>query len=146
MNKHYQKMRKQAGLAGAVMGSLLIINPAMAMPRMEASKQLAQANPHPSIFNEPPYNRRSTSDTAPSSGTPPMMQPMPESGTTSPSTSPSGQSNPTSSSSSPSTDPTSPQNPNQPATNPSPYLQQQQTGGSEQPSVPGQKTIQSDKR
>jgi len=124
MNKHYQQMRKQVGLAGAVIGSLMIGLPVMAMPRIGVSNHLAQANPHPSIFNEPPYNHSGSMSGSGSSGTPPMMQPMPESGTTP-------------SSSSPSTDPTSPQNPNLPADVPSPYLQQQQTGGSTQPSVPG---------
>jgi len=124
MNKHYQQMRKQVGLAGAVIGSLMIGLPVMAMPRIGVSNHLAQANPHPSIFNEPPYNHSGSMSGSGSSGTPPMMQPMPESGTTP-------------SSSSPSTDPTSPQNPNLPPDVPSPYLQQQQTGDSKQPPAQG---------
>ncbi len=84
MDKHYQNLRK-AGLLGAVCGSLLIgwqaiaaQTPSSLIPRREADKLLSQANPHPSIFNEPPYNR-STSPTEPSIA--PMMQPTPDPGT-----------------------------------------------------------------
>jgi len=119
MSKHYQTIQKTA-LLGAIGGSLLLSLPAMAMPRMGQNWLQAQVNPHPSIFNEPPYNRSSsTSDTG--SGGSPMMQPgsnmtMPD---------PSGGPNTPSS--------TSIENPNPPATAPSPYLQQQQTGGATQP-------------
>ncbi len=124
MDRHYQKIRKQAGLAGGILGSLLIGLPATAIPRVAVAKQVAQSNPHPSIFNEPPYNH-SSSTSEPSSGTPLRMQPMPETGTHS-----TGRTNSSTSNS------TSPQNPNQPATSGSPYLQQQQTGDATQPTKP----------
>ncbi len=92
MDKHYQNLRK-AGLLGAVCGSLFIGWQAIAaptssslIPQRAADKLLSQANPHPSIFNEPPYNR-STSQTEPSIA--PTMQPTPGPGTA-PSTTPPG--------------------------------------------------------
>jgi hypothetical protein len=107
MAKHYQKIRKQASLLGAISGSLLIGLPAIArqmplvcaIPTMAADKQLSQVNsnptnlnqapanggtstsplnPRPNIFNEVPYNRsRGTPTTDPSAA--PMRQPAPES-------------------------------------------------------------------
>ncbi len=57
MNKHYQNLRKQAGLLAAIGGSLLIGLPAGAMPRMQTESLVSQTNPSPSIFQEAPYNR-----------------------------------------------------------------------------------------
>jgi|GEM_PF-3890960 len=119
MNKQLlSNFRKQATLVGALAGSLVISLPAMAMPRMMNNQDLAQAgsgtpatNPHPSIFNEPPYNRAgSSSETVPAS--PSMNQPMQGGGMM-----PSHSSGPS---------PTSITNPNLPADTPSPYEQQQQ--------------------
>lgn len=59
MDKKYQKIRQQAGLLGAI-GGMLVGLPAIAMPRIEAELLLSQTNPNPSIFNEPPYNRGSS--------------------------------------------------------------------------------------
>jgi hypothetical protein len=84
MDKHYQNRRK-AGLLGAICVSLLTGWPAIAVPKPSslipqgaADKLLSQANPHPSIFNEPPYNR-STSQSEPSIA--PTMQSTPGPGT-----------------------------------------------------------------
>lgn len=106
MKKHYQNSRKQAGLLGAICGSLLIGLPAifaasvaLAMPRLAADKQLSQVNPdpgssneapsnpsgtsnaplnpRPSIFNEPPYNR--SPGTSPTdSNAAPTTEPLPD--------------------------------------------------------------------
>lgn len=57
MNNYYQKMQNQAGLVGAIFGSLLISLPAIAIPASETDKPVSQLNPSPSIFNEAPYNR-----------------------------------------------------------------------------------------
>lgn len=106
MNKHYQNSRKQAGLLGAICGSLLIGLPAifaasvaLAMPRLAADKQLSQVNPdpgtsneapsnpsgtsnaplnpRPSIFNEPPYNR-SPGMSPTDSNAAPTTEPLPD--------------------------------------------------------------------
>lgn len=68
MDKKYQKIRQQAGLLGAI-GGMLVGLPAIAVPRIEAELPLSQTNPNPSILNEPPYNRgSSTSPLNPSPG------------------------------------------------------------------------------
>lgn len=94
MHKHYQNLKKHAHLLGAIYVSLLVM-PAIAMPRMETGKLLSQANPNPgtgisspslnpipSIFNQPPYNRRSRSTpTTPNTPTQPssvIQPPLPE--------------------------------------------------------------------
>lgn len=69
MSKKYQKIRKQAGLLGAICGSLVVGLPAIAIPPMEADLPLSQTNPNPSILNEAPYNRgTSTSPLNPNPG------------------------------------------------------------------------------
>lgn len=87
MNKHYQKSRKQAGLLGAICGSLLISLPempaarvALAMPRLEAGTSTTPLNPRPSILNEPPYNRSQPTSPPNDQGTPstsPQSEPTP---------------------------------------------------------------------
>jgi hypothetical protein len=107
MNRHSQKNQKQETLLKATNRSLLISLPAMfmasvalAMPGMEADKQLPQVeptnpgtlnvapsnpsgtstsplNPRPSIFNEPPYNR-SRQTSPPDSNTAPTLEPTPQ--------------------------------------------------------------------
>lgn len=82
MKKHNQLLHKNAGLIGAICGSLLIGIPLSPLPG--ETKPIAQLtpnrivpagapttpatvlNPRPSIFNEPPYNRDRASATAPS--------------------------------------------------------------------------------
>ena len=131
MDKQYQKSRKQAGLFGAIVGSLLISNPAMAMPQMEVDQQLAQANPHPSIFDEPPYNHsRSTSPMTPGTGS--MGQPN-SPGNPSSTTPPDQTGTMGGQSDSPASS-TSPQDPkNAPATIGSPYLRREDPSGAKQP-------------
>ncbi len=88
MNKYSQKNRKQASLVKAINRSLLINLPAIfmasvaiAMPGMEADKQMSQVNPNPgtstsplnprpNIFNEPPYNRSQRTSTTDSNAAP----------------------------------------------------------------------------
>ena len=125
--QNFKKMQKQATLAVIIGGALLISIPVMAAPRTMRLQRSAQnsssspLNPHPSIFNEPPYTSSSSTTDNSSSGT---MQ-MPGMDTTSGnSMRPSGPSS------------TSPQNPNLPAEAPSPSLQQQNAGGGDQPTKP----------
>lgn len=54
-------MGKPAGLFGAICGSLLVGLPVIAMPRIKAELPLSQTNPNPSILNEAPYNRGTSS-------------------------------------------------------------------------------------
>lgn len=68
MDKKYQKIQQQTGLLGAICGMLVGL-PAIATPRIGADRQMSQTNPNPSILNEPPYNRgSSTSPLNPSPG------------------------------------------------------------------------------
>lgn len=103
MNKKYQKSRKQAGLLEIMCANLLVVpaiftiaSVALAKPLIAADNYLSQLNPtpdstnpanttsplnpRPSIFNEPPYNRQSTSPT--DSNAAPTNQPLPDSGVT----------------------------------------------------------------
>ena len=83
MNKHNQ-LRKNAGLLGAICGSLLIGIPVSPLPGV--AEPIAQNNQNrPSIFNEPPYNRANTSATkplvsplVPTQTKPSMTPPLPE--------------------------------------------------------------------
>lgn len=66
MNKHYKKIRKQAGLVKAISVSLLI-----ALPAMPVVSVALPLNSRPSIFNEAPYNRSGGGEPA----TGPVLQP-----------------------------------------------------------------------
>ena len=69
---HSNLLKKLAGVVAIAGASVLIGFPA------EAQQQGGSLNPSPSIFNEPPYNRRSTTPTpeaAPSAPTTPTEQP-----------------------------------------------------------------------
>lgn len=69
---HSNLLKKLAGVVAIAGASVLIGFPA------EAQQQGGALNPSPSIFNEPPYNRRSTTPTpeaAPSAPTTPTEQP-----------------------------------------------------------------------
>ncbi|WP_414549858.1 hypothetical protein [Anabaena sp. CCY 0017] len=57
MNKHTQKIRKYAGLFGAICGGLLISAPAISQ-RAVAQRPTSQINPCPSIYYEEPHNSR----------------------------------------------------------------------------------------
>lgn len=69
MDKHYQNIRKQAGLLKAICGSLLIGLPALtpetpsayAISPMKAQKPLSGTNPNPTILNQAPDNGSGTS-------------------------------------------------------------------------------------
>jgi len=88
MNKHYQNLRKQASLLGAICGSFLLSLPAGAMPRMQTESLMAQTNPSPSIFQEAPYNRTrrepispvtpGVTPTQPTAPSPVTQPPLPE--------------------------------------------------------------------
>lgn len=78
MNRQYQKIQKRASLAGAICGILIGLPAMAASPRLD-NQLLAQVNPNPSIFNEPPYNR-SRSVSPDESGTSPTTEPTPGQG------------------------------------------------------------------
>lgn len=73
---------KNAGLIGAICGSLLIGIPVSSIAQTTPSRAL---NPTPSIFNEPPYNRSGSTPnpgaitpTTPSQTSTPVQPPLPE--------------------------------------------------------------------
>lgn len=101
MKKHNQLLHKNAGLIGAICGSLLIgiplsplsgetkpiaqLTPNRIVPAGAPTTPATVLNPRPSIFNEPPYNRARASATAPSVSpavpdqtNPPVQPPLPE--------------------------------------------------------------------
>ncbi len=69
-----------ASLLGAICVSLTIGLPVTASSAtLRQTGILAQANPHPSIFNEPPYNRSSTPATEPTTApSSPLSPPLPD--------------------------------------------------------------------